>query len=218
VTVYVVDKSALVARAAELQKQTALLNARERAMQEVMTPLPPDTLGTRPAGAATSVAPAAPTSTQVPPPVPSGRATPLVAPAPPKAAPPPPAAPSSSNDVNYSELRQTLQNWRAAWIKRDVDTYLGFYAPNFVPSTGDGQEAWKEKRKAALNRAVDISLEIADLTVTLSDATNATMVFKQTYGAANYRDIVTKTLQWMKVGERWLIVRESSAAPLAAGQ
>jgi len=221
VTVYVVDKAALLNRAADLQKQTALLNARERAMQEVMTPLTPDALGARPAGAATSVAPVAPTPTQLTPKAPAGRATPLVTPAPPRVvpAPPAPATPaSSSNDVNYSELRQTLQNWRAAWIKRDVDTYLGFYAPNFVPSTGDGQEAWKEKRKAALSRAIDISLEIADLTVTLSDATNATMVFKQTYGAANYRDIVTKTLQWMKVGERWLIVRESSAAPLAAGQ
>ncbi|MES2956190.1 MAG: nuclear transport factor 2 family protein, partial [Pseudomonadota bacterium] len=160
---------------------------------------------------------------QVTPRAPAGREAPLVTPAPPRVVPPaavpaPPAPVSSSNDANYTELRQTLQNWRAAWIKRDVDTYLEFYAPNFVPSTGDSREIWREKRKAALSRAADISLEIADLTVTLSDATNATMVFKQTYGAANYRDIVTKTLQWMKVGERWLIVRESSAAPLAVGQ
>ena len=220
VTVYVVDKAALLGRAADLQKQTALLNARERAMQEVLAPNPPDASGARPAGAATSATPAAPASTQATPRAPAGRGAPLVTPAPLGAVPPspPPAPVSSSNDANYSEIRQALQNWRAAWIKRDVDTYLEFYAPNFVPSTGDGREAWKEKRKAALNRAADISLEIADLTVTLSDATNATMVFKQTYGATNYRDIVTKTLQWMKLGERWLIVRESSAAPLAAGQ
>jgi adhesin transport system outer membrane protein len=220
VTVYVVDKAALVGRAAELQKQTALLNARERAMQEVMAPVPSDASGTVPVGAASSAAPVAPVTPQLTPRAPAVRGTPLVTPPAPRAEPPAPAAPSSSssNDANYSELRQTLQNWRAAWVKRDVDTYLGFYAPNFVPSTGDGREAWKEKRKAALSRASDISLEIADLTVTLSDATNATMVFKQTYGATNYRDIVAKTLQWMRVGERWLIVRESSAAPLAAGQ
>lgn len=227
VTVYVVDKAALVERAADLLKQTALLNARERAMQEVMTPLPPDASGARPDGASTSAAPLSPASPQVSPRVPAGRGAPLVTPAPPAAVPPPPgpvppspapAPASSANDANYSELRQTLQSWRGAWMKREVDTYLGFYAPNFVPSTGDGREVWKEKRKAALSRAGDISLEIADLTVTPSDATNATMVFKQTYGAANYRDIVTKTLQWMKVGERWMIVRESSAAPLAAGQ
>lgn len=225
VNVYVVDKAALVGRAADLLKQTALLNARERALQEVMTPISSNASGAGPAGAATSAAPALPASPQVTPRVPASRGTPPVTPATPRVEPAAPrvesaptAVPSSSNDVNYSELRQTLQNWRAAWIKRDVDIYLGFYAPNFVPSTGDNQEAWKEKRKAALSRASDISLEIADLTVTLSDATNATMVFKQTYGAANYRDIVTKTLQWTRVGERWLIVRESSAVPLAVGQ
>ncbi|WP_395054697.1 TolC family outer membrane protein [Polaromonas sp.] len=224
VTVYVVDKAALLGRAADLQKQTALLNARERAMQEVMSPNPAatDAAGPRADNAATPVAPAAPATPQVTPRTPAGRSAPVVTPAPPRAVPVLPASPSSStsssNDANYSELRQALQNWRAAWIKRDVDAYLGFYAPGFVPPLGDSQDIWKEKRKAALSRAADISLEIADLTVTPSDATNATMVFKQTYGAVNYRDVVTKTLQWTKVGERWLIVRESSAAPLAAGQ
>jgi adhesin transport system outer membrane protein len=132
---------------------------------------------------------------------------------------PVPALPvSSPDDANYSEVRQALQNWRAAWVKRDVDAYLQFYAPNFVPPTGGDREAWKERRRVALSRASDITVEIADLTVTLNDATHATMVFRQTYRSANYRDIVTKTLQWTKLGDRWLIVRESSAAPLSAGQ
>lgn len=115
-------------------------------------------------------------------------------------------------------MRQALQNWRAAWARRDVDAYLQFYAPTFVPPTGGDRESWRERRKTALSRAADITVEIADLTVTLDDATHATMVFRQTYRSANYRDIVTKTLQWTKMGDRWLIVRESSAAPLSAGQ
>ena len=125
---------------------------------------------------------------------------------------------SSPDDANYSEVRQALQNWRAAWTKRDVDVYLQFYSPNFVPPTGGDRESWRERRKTALSRASDITVEIADLTVTLNDATHATMVFRQTYRSANYRDTVTKTLQWTKLGDRWLIVRESSAAPLSAGQ
>jgi outer membrane protein, adhesin transport system len=105
---------------------------------------------------------------------------------------------SSPDDANYSEVRQALQNWRAAWAKRDVDAYLQFYAPNFVPPTGGDRESWKA--------------------VTLNDATHATMVFRQTYRSASYRDVVTKTLQWVKLGDRWLIVRESSASPVSAGQ
>ena len=271
VTVYTVNKAELIERAAELQKQTALLNARERAIQETMSvvpsaapgstapaPAPAATIAPRtpvspavPRGPATSVAPRAPASAPVPAParapvpvpvpalapaavptpvpavvpapapavVPAPVPAPAPMPAPVSAPVPAPAAPlSSPDDANYTEVRQALQNWRAAWASRDVDAYLQFYAPNFVPPTGGDRESWKERRKTALSRASDLTVEIADLTVTLNDATHATMVFRQTYRSANYRDIVTKTLQWTKFGDRWLIVRESSAAPLSAGQ
>ena len=225
VTVYVVDKPELIGRAAELQRQTALLNARERALQESITATPATTNlpGTTSVAPPVTVFPRNAASPVVPPP-----ATPTVPSAP--AVPPPsvtplvpgaqaPAAPASSPDgANYAEVRQALQNWRTAWTQRNVDVYLQFYAPTFVPSTGGDREAWKEKRKTALTRASDITVEVADLTVTLNDATHATMVFKQTYRSASYRDVVTKTLQWVKLGDRWLIVRESSAAPVSAGQ
>ncbi|WP_372828492.1 TolC family outer membrane protein [Polaromonas sp.] len=246
VTLYAVDKAALIERSVELQKQTALLNARERAMLEILAPQPavaPGTVPTAPAakpGQGVSTPPARPANRTAParpvsPPAVSAPAlaapaaspvpapatlVPLPAPAPaPAPAPTPTPTPVSSPDnADYTELRLALQSWRAAWSKSDVDAYLGFYAPNFVPSIGGDRETWKERRKAALARAADISVEIADLTVSLSDATNATMVFRQTYRSANYRDVVTKTLQWVKSGDRWLIVRESSATPVSAGQ
>jgi adhesin transport system outer membrane protein len=249
VTLYAVDKPELINRAAELQKQTALLNARERAMQETMTATPsaaapaPGALTSAPAATVSPGTPASPPGPRAPAarvappapvPAPALPTTPAPVPAPaptpaPASAPdarmqvpvpvPVPTAPASSpDDANYSEVRQALQSWRAAWARRDVDAYLQFYAPTFVPPAGSDRESWRERRKTALSRAADITVEIADLTVTLDDATHATMVFRQTYRSANYRDIVTKTLQWTKLGDRWLIVRESSAAPLSAGQ
>ena len=163
VGLYVVDKGTLVVRAADLVKQTALLNARERAVLEVLAP-----------------------------------------------------ASTTAKDDNNKALRQALEGWRAAWSKRDADTYLQFYAPTFVHSAGGSLDAWKEKRKAFLERAADIAVDIADLQVTLPDATHATMVFRQTYRSANYRDVATKTLQWVRMGDRWLIARES-AVTLAPG-
>jgi adhesin transport system outer membrane protein len=251
VTLYAVDKPELINRAAELQKQTALLNARERAMQETMTATPsaaapaPGALTPAPAATVSPGTPASPPGPRAPaarvappapvpapalptPPAPVPAPAPTPAPAPasapdarmqvPVPVPVPTAPASSPDDANYSEVRQALQSWRAAWARRDVDAYLQFYAPTFVPPAGSDRESWRERRKTALSRAADITVEIADLTVTLDDATHATMVFRQTYRSANYRDIVTKTLQWTKLGDRWLIVRESSAAPLSAGQ
>ncbi len=219
VALYVVDKAALVGRASDLVKQTALLNARERAMQEVLAPGgTPATPGAAPspALAATPLPAAAPS--RAPAATPAPTATPATQP-PARALPTPgavqaPAAVPLPDSPSIGEVRQTLEAWRAAWAKRDVDAYFGFYAPNFVPSTGGDREAWMDRRKRLMERAADISVEVADLTVTQPDATRATAVFKQTYRSANYRDIVTKTLEWARVGNRWMITRESSVTPV----
>ncbi len=64
-----------------------------------------------------------------------------------------------------------------------------------------------------MERAADVSVEVSDMTLTQPDRNRATTVFKQTYRSSNYRDVVTKTLEWMRVGDRWLITRESSVTP-----
>jgi adhesin transport system outer membrane protein len=250
VSVYVVDKAALIQRAADQLKETALLNARERAVQEVFaptaTPLPPAGGRLAPVPVpATPVAPPAPATTSAgsgsselrrtleqqtalanareraaqqalasaPAARPALQPTPSAAPKPaPVAAPVPAAVPEAGS--SSSEISNALEAWRSAWSTRDVDAYLGFYAPGFVPSNEGDRDAWKEKRKAVLARAVDISVEVSELSVAMPDATHATATFRQTYRSANYRDVVTKTLQWERVGDRWLIVRESSVTPV----
>ncbi len=258
VSVYVVDKGALIQRAADQVKETALFNARERAVQEVFapaaTPLPP--VGGRPAPVPAPVVtpvkpatPVAPVPAPAAPPAGSGSselrrtleqqtalanareraaqqalasapaARPAMPPTPPSVVPKPaPVAepvPSAMPEAGSStEISNALEGWRAAWSRRDVDAYLGFYAPGFVPSNEGSRDAWKEKRKAVLGRAVDISVEVSELSVATPDATHATATFRQTYRSANYRDVVTKTLQWERVGDRWLIVRESSVTPV----
>ena len=258
VSVYVVDKGALIQRAADQVKETALFNARERAVQEVFapaaTPLP--SVGGRPAPVPAPVVtpvkpatPVAPVPAPAAPPAGSGSselrrtleqqtalanareraaqqalasapaARPAMPPTPPSVVPKPaPVAepvPSAMPEAGSStEISNALEGWRAAWSRRDVDAYLGFYAPGFVPSNEGSRDAWKEKRKAVLGRAVDISVEVSELSVATPDATHATATFRQTYRSANYRDVVTKTLQWERVGDRWLIVRESSVTPV----
>ena len=249
VAVYTANRGALIDRATEQVKQTALLNARERAIREVFTPPTPAAPATGAAAAASIPRPA---------PIPSVNAP---VPAAPATSPKPPAVAPGASDS--SELRLALENqtallnareraaqqanrqasvavakpadsvagavageevktaleaWRAAWSRRDVEAYVGFYAPAFVPSSGGDREAWRENRKSVMKRALDISVEVTELAVVLPDATNATTTFKQTYRSASYRDVVTKTLQWVRVGDRWMINRENSVTPLAGIQ
>jgi hypothetical protein len=110
----------------------------------------------------------------------------------------------------YIALRRALQSWRAAWAQRNAEDYLASYVPNFLPDTGGDTKAWKERSRALLARSADVSVEIADLSVTLTDAARPSMVFKQTYKAQGSRNVATKTMQWVRVGDRWLIARESS--------
>ena len=112
--------------------------------------------------------------------------------------------------VSYSELRRALQNWRAAWSQRYADGYLASYVPDFVPDSGGDTNVWKARSRAFLARSSDIVIGIDDLSVTLTDATRPSMVFKQTYRSEGITSVVTKTLQWVRVGDRWLIARESS--------
>jgi len=119
-----------------------------------------------------------------------------------------PKTDTSPDDATLSELGSVVEHWREAWSRRDVATYLGFYASDFLPSSERQRSIWTKKRKLALTRAVRISVDIADLSITLSDATHATMVFTQTYRSNNYRDVMVKTLQWVREESRWLITQE----------
>lgn len=118
----------------------------------------------------------------------------------------------SPADASRRELRQALDVWRAAWAARDVVTYLNCYAPHFSPLNGGGRNAWERKRKALLGRPDQISVDAADVTVGLQGATLATVGFKQTFRSTRHRDVVFKTMQWERVGGRWLIIRESSVS------
>ena len=94
-----------------------------------------------------------------------------------------------------------------------MDAYLASYVPNFVPDTGGGTNAWKDSRRSSLARPADILVQVADLSVTLTDATRPSMVFKQTFRSEGARYVETKTLHWVRYNNRWLIARESSETP-----
>ena len=77
----------------------------------------------------------------------------------------------------------------------------------------DACARWAAKRKTALTRAKDISLDIRDIKLVVKDAKHASTAFTQAYRSESYKDVVLKTLAWEQVGGRWLIVRET-AEPL----
>lgn len=129
------------------------------------------------------------------------------APAPAPTAAPAPPAPAAQPERAVAEA---LRAWSSAWTGRNVQGYLDAYAPAFAPADGGSRSAWADKRKAALARARDISLDISDIKLVVRDAKHASTTFKQAYRSAQYKDAVLKTLEWELIDGRWLIVRETA--------
>jgi adhesin transport system outer membrane protein len=163
----------------------------QRALQQVVrTPM----ISIEPRAAAEPAAPAAATVTAAAPPV--------------AATPAPSAAPAAPADEQA--LRAAVESWRAAWARRDVEAYLQAYAPGFVPSQGASRDQWAQKRRGIIGKSADVNVELSGVTVAFDGTGKATTAFTQAYRSASYQDKVRKTLEWQRIGGRWLIVREVS--------
>lgn len=106
-------------------------------------------------------------------------------------------------------INEALQSWAAAWRSRDVAAYLKSYAPNFVPEEGITWDAWAARRKRIIGKTGEISLDLSDIKVSATDATHASTEFKQKYRSPSYQDVVSKTLDWVRIDNRWLILHET---------
>lgn len=163
---------------------------------------------TRGKGASTSVAAATPPAATAPA---SARAPAVMATAP--AAAPPAAAPGSpavSADAQR-EVEAAVAAWAQAWSSKNVAGYLGAYGPAFKPPGGQARAAWEAERRARIEPRSRIGVDISDLNVTVN-ADRATARFRQDYTSDNLDITSRKTLELVKSGTRWLIVRESTGS------
>jgi hypothetical protein len=108
-------------------------------------------------------------------------------------------------------VNEALEAWRLAWARLDIPGYLEAYAPGFVPARAVSRAAWEANRRTVLGRAKDVSVSFEGVAVQLQDEDHATTSFKQVYRSASYRDQVTKTVRWQRVGMRWVIVGEAAS-------
>ena len=99
--------------------------------------------------------------------------------------------------------------WAAAWSAKDLEAYLGFYAPDYLPVDATSNREWRINRSAALRKPGDIQVDLANITTNI-DANRAEVSFEQSYRSINYSDRVNKTLIYTYQDERWKIVSETS--------
>lgn len=122
-----------------------------------------------------------------------------------------PAAPAATKAANNSDkdVEQAVQAWAKAWSSKDMNGYLSAYAKNFTTPKNQARSAWEEERRARIVGKSRISVKVSDV-VTKTSGNTATVKFRQTYDADALQTSSRKTLELTKVGDRWLIAKEST--------
>jgi tetratricopeptide (TPR) repeat protein len=131
------------------------------------------------------------------------------APAPAVVAVPAPAPVAASSKSVEKEIESAVRGWADAWAAKDMASYLGSYGANFDPAGSQTRKSWEADRRARIVGKSRISVKLSDLAIAPKGAT-ATVRFKQDYSADSLNVSSRKTLDLVKVGDRWLIVKEST--------
>ena len=115
-------------------------------------------------------------------------------------------ASAAKNDPD--EVVKAVRAWAAAWSKKDVNGYLAFYAKDFKTPNGESRAEWEGARKQRISAPKKIEVGIDAPKVTLADANNATISFRQQYRSDTLKANSSKTLVLLKSEGKWLIQQE----------
>jgi ketosteroid isomerase-like protein len=137
-------------------------------------------------------------------------ATATAAVATPAATPTPVATPTNSANAT-KEVESAVQAWASAWAAKDVKSYLAAYGKSFDPPGSMKRSDWEDERRQRINGKSKISVKLESLNVSV-DGNKAVAKFRQDYKADGLAVSSRKTLDLMKAGERWYIVRESTGS------
>ncbi|MEJ8835750.1 nuclear transport factor 2 family protein [Ramlibacter sp. AN1133] len=161
----------------------------------------------RPAAPAVAAAPAAAAAPA--PRAPAPAAAPAAAPAVVAAAPAPAPAASPAASESRAAVEAAVKAWANAWASKDMNAYLAAYGKEFDPPGKLSRQAWEQERRARILGKSKIAVQVTDMNVTVN-GNKAVARFKQNYSADALHVNSRKTLELVKSGERWAIVRESS--------
>ena len=106
-----------------------------------------------------------------------------------------------------SELSKAVQGWASAWSRKDVKSYLGYYAADFRTPNGMARKAWEAERTQRIDRPGKLQVSIDELKISL-DGDKATVKFRQHYVSATLKSSTNKTMVFVKSGSKWLISQE----------
>jgi ketosteroid isomerase-like protein len=112
---------------------------------------------------------------------------------------------AGAKDV-VAQVSAAVQAWAKAWSSKDLDAYYAAYTPDF--DGGKTRKAWLAERRVRIVGKKEISVTVSDIEVVV-DGNRATARFRQNYASDRLNVSGSKTLRFVKSGEKWLISAEN---------
>ncbi len=109
------------------------------------------------------------------------------------------------------EVTRQVRLWAAVAARKDMAAYEAFYAPAFAPDDGSSRADWVKARKDRFAQKDSVSADVQDLKVRVHGLDRATAEFVQDHDDNLRPQATRKKLEFVKVGNSWLIHRERSA-------
>ena len=117
-----------------------------------------------------------------------------------------------------ASVLKSLNDWAAAWERRDKAAYFAAYDDRFVPKDGISRVEWEKRKRTVLDTAKSIDLKIDSPLVDRTEEGTVRVTFKQFYHSDRYSDAVVKQLHMVERDGRWLIVEERVLSVLPGGK
>ena len=122
-----------------------------------------------------------------------------------------PAAAATATASTSKDVEAAVNAWASAWSSKDMGAYLGAYGKEFDPPGNMSRAQWEDERRARIVGKSKIQVKVSDISVSVNGS-RAVARFKQAYSADALNVSSRKTLELVKSGDRWVIVRESTGA------
>ena len=203
--VYAKLASQAYSKALQLDNENQAVPPKLALIRELFTPH-----NGKPSKASVADAPVAPAPVVAKPSVaatPIAAAPAVVAPAAKQVASAPTPAPVESSAA-VQEVEAAVRAWATAWSSKDVKSYLAAYGKEFDPPGRQSRGAWEADRRVRITTKSKIEVNVEDLAVTVS-GDKAVAKFHQGYKAGALAVTSRKTLNLVKKGDRWHIVKET---------
>lgn len=110
------------------------------------------------------------------------------------------------------DILRVVDDWAAAWSRRDASAYLAYYDHGFETPKGRSREEWETERRQRIESPVPIKVTVDQARVRFDAEGRAHVAFRQRYQSGKIDSTVHKTLTLVEHDNAWRILRERVGA------